>query len=54
MLSSNVKNPAIVTLKTSEMNQSSSVALDIPAVAHREPDNGFFPFSETQSEWSRE
>jgi len=36
----NVKNTAIVTLKTPEMNQRSSVALDVPTVVHHEPDDG--------------
>lgn len=49
MLPDNVKNTAIVALNTSEMNQSSSVALNVPAAALHEPENGSLLFSRTES-----
>lgn len=48
MLSGHVKNTATVTLNTSEMNQSMSVALNVPATAYHEPENGSLLFSRTQ------
>lgn len=51
MLSGNEKNTATVTLNASEMNQSSRVALNVPAVAHHEPENGLLLFSRTESKF---